>query len=717
MLVRGVASSHWLPLFGLLGAWLGSAAATEVALTLAAQGHHQVTVTTPVGGVWQVSTNGGDPFVVTEPTTMPADLAATPVMSFEYLCVSGLDHLEVFSGPAWAGERRVGVATLPAREGWSPFAIDLTTNPGIVAARPRAWRIDLGSQPGKVIQLRNLRLRERTIDEQRQMAEGERKQAQDRAWNLALGDYLAKDFPGAIEHVVADAGQLTVSGTFAEAGDGNPGDPAEVRLAEWPVWQPLDQAMHFTSTWPLPAHAFRVSVPRLADDGSDRALSRFVLIKRRGSDDHLWSHGRWVDVIPPATALPAGVQRSKKGLGGFATGGGRPVDDLDQLHIGSVTVNVMLSSLFQSGPGDGAQAVTTGGRTWYVRQKAFDNLDPTMLEAAKRGIVVLGIILVPPARSWGAKELGALLQHPDYDPAGIFTMPNLTSAESTAAYTLALDLLAKRYSRADGRYGRMHHWIMHNEVDMGWVWTNCGRRPELVFLDQYYRSLRLAQAILHRQDANAQVFISLTHHWAVTGDPATCFPSRRLLDHLLALSKAEGDFNWGLAHHPYPASLFEPKTWLDQDAEFRLDTPKVTFRNVEVLDAWARQPAALYQGRQVRAIHLSEQGPNSPDYGEKALREQAAAMAYVWKKISRLDAIQGFEYHNWVDNRGEGGLRIGLRRFPDDQDQPLGAKPVWDLYQALGTPDEERACTFALPVIGLKDWGEAIHREPIPATK
>lgn len=77
----------------------------------------------------------------------------------------------------------------------------------------------------------------------------------------------------------------------------------------------------------------------------------------------------------------------------------------------------------------------------------------------------------------------------------------------------------------------------------------------------------------------------------------------------------------------------------------------------------------------------------------------------------------GFQYHNWVDNRHEGGLRIGLRRFSDDQEKPMGTKPVWDVYKALGIPDEDRACAFALPVIGLKDWSEAIHRGPIPATK
>ncbi|HEX3134786.1 MAG TPA: DUF5722 domain-containing protein, partial [Planctomycetota bacterium] len=137
---------------------------------------------------------------------------------------------------------------------------------------------------------------------------------------------------------------------------------------------------------------------------------------------------------------------------------------------------------------------------------------------------------------------------------------------------------------------------------------------------------------------------------------------------------------------------------------------------IEVLDAWARQPESLFNGR-VRAIHLSEQGPNSPDYREQSLNEQAAAMAYVWKKISRLDSILNFEYHNWVDNRGEGGLRIGLRRFPDDREKPLGTKPVWDVYKALGTSDEDRACAFVLPMIGLKAWDEAVHRGLIPASK
>jgi len=190
-------------------------------------------------------------------------------------------------------------------------------------------------------------------------------------------------------------------------------------------------------------------------------------------------------------------------------------------------------------------------------------------------------------------------------------------------------------------------------------------------------------------------------------------PGREVLKHLLAFSRVEGDFDWGIAHHPYPESLREPKTWLDQKATFAFDTPLITFKNIEVLDAWVKRPEHRYLGRDVRPVHLTEQGPNSRDYSPRALEEQAAAMAYVWQKVRALDAIEGFQFHNWIDNRREGGLRIGLRRFPDDPAEPLGKKPVWHVYGALGTADEEAACAFALPIIGIRSWSEVLHRGPI----
>ena len=72
-----------------------------------------------------------------------------------------------------------------------------------------------------------------------------------------------------------------------------------------------------------------------------------------------------------------------------------------------------------------------------------------------------------------------------------------------------------------------------------------------------------------------------------------------------------------------------------------------------------------------------------------------------------------FHFHNWVDNRGEGGLRIGLRRFPDDPEDPGGKKPVWYVFQALDSPEQEEAIEFAKEIIGIDDWADVPYRGPI----
>lgn len=517
--------------------------------------------------------------------------------------------------------------------------------------------------------------------------------------------YLLRHHAAQIEHVVASATAITVTG----AARGTTARRGDWLLAEWPVWQPAAVAMHFSTTWPVHGSRFSVTVPRFTEDGRDRLLSRFVLIRRRQADDVLASFARWTDVFPAATTLENVLPRNKKGLAGFA---GDPLQtrDVDEFGVGSVTVNLFLSTLFQDDPAPGADPVTAAGHTWYLRPDAWKKLDATLLAAAERHLVVLGIILLSPAAQWGAPDLGALLQHPNYEHEGIYTMPNLTTPESTAAYAMVLDALARRYARADGRYGRIHRWIVHNEVDAGGIWTNAGWLPELAYLNQYYCSMRLADFVVRRQDPSAEVLISLTHNWASA--ESRRFPPRTLLQDLIELSRHEGDFPWGVAYHAYP-SLHGELPWSDPRSTFTFDTPRITFRNVEVLDAWMRRPAALYRGRTVRDVYLSELGANSYDYGARSLDEQAAAVAYVWKKIAPLSAILGFDYHNWRDNREEGGLRIGLRRFSDDAEDPSGAKPVWYVYRALGTPDEDRATAFALPIIGAKSWSDALRHPAI----
>ena len=94
---------------------------------------------------------------------------------------------------------------------------------------------------------------------------------------------------------------------------------------------------------------------------------------------------------------------------------------------------------------------------------------------------------------------------------------------------------------------------MHNEVDAGWVWTNMGEKPALVFMDTYIKSMRMCYAIARKYNPHSEVFVTLTHYWAWTSHPKF-YPSKDLMEILIQYTQREGDFEWAMAHHPYPQS-------------------------------------------------------------------------------------------------------------------------------------------------------------------
>ncbi|MEM6471961.1 MAG: DUF5722 domain-containing protein, partial [Planctomycetota bacterium] len=462
-------------------------------------------------------------------------------------------------------------------------------------------------------------------------------------------------------------------------------------LVEFPVWTAKDEkpAIIWTQAFEAnPDASATVAVPRFVGGGTpdrrDRLFSRWSVIKDERTEASFET--RYVDVVMDVEKIGHPELRSKKGLGGFASHRGH-LDDLDTLGIDTVTVNLPLR-FFRTTPGPDREKVVESGYTFYIDKRVLQRFDATLRFAAERDALVFGILLVGVNRDQPASTQP--LVHPDYDPAGVFAMPDLTTPKGVAAYAAAVKTLAERYCRSDGQFGRIHHWIVHNEADAGWQWTNAGTKKLPDYVDLYYRSMRITHLIGRSYDPESKVLVSLTHSWKKPAIPRG-YSTRRFLELLVSKSRSQGNFDWAVAYHPYPSSLRNPATWSDHDALFSNETPKVTFRNLEVLCEWARRTENLYEGK-TRDLYLTEQGFNSPSYSEDDLQRQAAGLAYAWKKISALPEIKAMHYHNWMDNRHEGGLRIGLRRFPDDDVHPSGPKPAWHLYKALGTASEAEAC-------------------------
>ncbi|MGB6152492.1 MAG: DUF5722 domain-containing protein [Pricia sp.] len=687
-----------------------SAQQPSLSVALKTEGANDLELKVQEDGVYDIATSGADPYVFAEPLKMDIDKKMNR-LSFEYFCPTGLDFIEVYFYPLTDVIKSKMVRDIGSTEGWVQFTIDLSEELGDWGKKGDYLRMDFGAAPDLKIQVRSLNLRQQTAREaelEAKAAEIKEKQA---IYEAGLNSYLDADFKNKINKVLVTDDRVEIRGEI----DNN----ENLFIAEISPYENATALRDFEFIQPLKSKnsQFNISIARTAERHGfqqDRVLSKWMIVKKEADGYLPVSHARYADSIEPKHTYPFVKPSTKKGLGGYSTNREAPYTDLDDLGITSVTVNISVTRFLKSGPSPDHVPFEYMGKTYYADKAEIVAHDKTFLSTAERNIEVSAILLVDKASKTADPEIGRIMQHPDCDPAGIYSMPNLTTPEGVQYYAAALDFLANRYTRPDKKYGRIHHWIIHNEVDAGWVWTNAGDKTALVFMDLYHKSMRMSHNIARTYNPNAKVFISLTHFWNWTNNPRF-YHSKELLEQLLTFSKAEGDFEWAIAQHPYPESLREPKTWLDEKVSFDFDTQLITFKNTEVLDAWVRQPEVLFKGKTKRLVYLSENGTNSPTYSEQDLKEQAAGMAYAMKKIKYLEGIDAFQYHNWQDNRQEGGLRIGLRRFPDDADDPGGIKPVWKVYQAFGTEQEDEVYDQYKEIIGIDSWDEIRHKVDVGA--
>lgn len=688
----------WLQLVLGLGWGMGVVWAQEVRLQPVVSGINNATLEQLENGEWEFKSTGFDPYFYVKTTDAPIDLERQPMLAFEYFSASEIGESLIFVGDVLDIPHLLTLTDITRREGWSVYATDLTKTIAPPAHPVTSLRIRFGQRPGITLRFRAMHARARTPQEVELAQTHAARLQTDHLRTQRLKAYLAQDFPSRIEKVMIEQDQITIVGKLKE--------PATTRpmLAEVAMWQDVTDLKKPVALWPLRPTArgeFEVRVKRSAVHDRERLLSGWcvVSVEQAGSYE-LLSHLRYATEQVRETPQPA-PPRSLKGLGGCPFG--HP--DMQELNLASVTMNIILNDFFADGPGEGRTVYRFAGNTYYLNDATVASYDHELRIAAANKWMVSMIVLMPPPRAAAPTAWISQAAHPEAAAPGIFVLPDFTTPRGVHAYAAAMKFVTERYSRADERYGRIHHWIMHNEINSGFYWANAGTKSLLTYMEIYQKSMRVADLLVRQHDAHAKVLISLDHCWTYNPDPRA-YPALDLLETLALFSRREGDFPWGVAFHPYAQDLWKPRTWEDAQAILDLNTPFLTYRNLEVLDAFVALPRIAYRGMRAREIQLTEQGINSPDYSEVALREQAAGLAYAWQKIKRMKHVTAFQYHLWTDEPSEGGLRLGLRKFANDATDPHGYKPAWYLFKALDTEREAEACRFALPLTGVTHWDE-----------
>jgi len=502
---------------------------------------------------------------------------------------------------------------------------------------------------------------------------------------------LSPDRPGILS-VAAGPRHLLVR---VAAASGRP-----VALAEWPAWRAASPSPRDPVLWRGRGSAL-VRLPRF-DGPRDRLFARLALVDL-ASRKPLGSP-RWVD-DPSAVAtrrFPLPEPRTIKGL--FLQ------DDEDGIALGAkhAAINVVLNTLFdRTGRARAHHAVD--GERLPLNVANLRALDARIRRLTAAGVRVNLILLNGVPRKPAPDDP---FVHPATDcansPASLGGF-NTASARGLRWYRGGVEVLAERYTRPDAANGWIAGIVIGNEVQSHWHWHNLGRMAPAEVIRHYALALRVADIAARRFHPGLRVYASLDHYWAARHevDEWRTFAGRDLLEGVNAIARAEGDFPWQVAFHPYPENLFEPRFWRDRRAALSFDTPKITFKNLEVLPAYLRQPRFLCHG-QARRVILTEQGFHTPD-GPDGEKVQAAALAVAYRRVASIPGIDAFIYFQQIDHKQAYGLRMGLWTWKDDDprpDAPGRRKLSYDVFRLADTPAWREAFAFALPMAGLRDWSE-----------
>ncbi len=669
---------------------------TTIPLTLNPATATRINVVNNGDGSFSLTTNGADPYISVNDISTFFDYNSTFYISFDYISTAGLDDLTIYYGPA-SPDRKISVGAVPPSATYKNFIVNMKRSANWNTNFTK-FRFDFGTTAGQSIQIKNITLRTPTsaeyntdpfiIDQQN---------------STFFKNYLNTNFTNTISKVSVNQTSVTIDSKLAS----NPGNLylCELRMFN-PIFKPEDIVFSTLLTGTNNIKTVLDRAITINGEGYDRIYSRWVIAEKTGSSYTYKSYAHFADDVYDAAInyFPEVKPENKKGVGGF--GGTQAAADLVPLGLKSVTSNVVYSNVLSLTPT--SLPFIFNGKTYYMNPTTIANFDATYKACAATNTIVSVIILIPIG---GSQQIKDIFRHPDAESTGTYSMANVASLNGLNYYAAITAFLAERYSRPDNLYGKVTNWIIHNEVDAGSVWTNAGQKSMETYMELYDRSMRSVYYTIRKYNPAAKVFYSSTHYWA---SPVVDYAPKEMLNLLLDMSKKQGDYEWGLAYHPYPENLFNFETWKDTKINLNLATsPLITPKNIELIDTWLRQKTSLYKGLKVRSLMFSEQGIHAgANYDAATFNNQAAGVAYMWKKFSRLPSLEAIQHHRRVDNTGEGGLYLGLWTTDKTSTSPEvqnTKKPSWNVWQAAGTANEENAFAFALPIIGVTSWDQTFN--------
>lgn len=336
----------------------------------------------------------------------------------------------------------------------------------------------------------------------------------------------------------------------------------------------------------------------------------------------------------------------------------------------------------------------SNGQTYYFRKSVIENMDKDLLFCKENNIKVVYIVYY--LKILDQMHAPYFMGYPearDYDKNKIFGID--TSNQLGAGYFIAaMEFMAERYSREDGEFGWVHRFVIGNEIDLSSEWNpvfNYNEKEPLdtkQYLEEYARTLRIAEQATKKYYSDSMVLVSNCHSWNGNRTALASYSAKELYDYLNAKVSYQGNYNWGIAGHPYPKDL-SAAAYLEEevgsnDVNGDIDTSLyVTWTNLEIYDIYLSQEHLLFNG-QIRKVYLTEGGVSSGGYNSPTASRnelcQAAGIAYAYYKSMSLECIDAFIYYKLIDSAADGGgCNFGI--YTDSMQQ----KASYEVFKYIDT--------------------------------
>lgn len=392
---------------------------------------------------------------------------------------------------------------------------------------------------------------------------------------------------------------------------------------------------------------------------------------------------------------------SKKGILLDPTMLGTP--ELTDLGVKHTIYNIPLSHIMgeTADPTFPTITYTYRGKNYQFNGAAINGYDGLFTYLSNMGMSATAVVL----NDWN--EAYPELIHPEaakQDSGAYYYMFN--AAEESGARTLeaVASFLAERYS--SGAHGMIHSWVIANEINQNRVWNYMDTQDVVHYAETFEQSMRIFYQAVKSHYAGGRVYFSIDHAWnSNEGNNRSFFNGRDVLEAFNTAALAHGNYDWGIAIHPYPEPLTRVNYW-SQEYDKTKDAPHLSVMNLNVLTDTLSEEAFLDRAGEVRSVTITELGFSSGS-GE---RLQAAAFAYCYYIVEANPYVDAFLMNRQTDAPEE--VKVGLSFGVYEYDH--SGKYIKDVFRYIDTDRSGEYMDFMLKILGAGSLEEALSWAQAP---